>query len=154
MSERGPVRVRFEESASDLRVLARVRTSAALLALLGASAMLLGKLPLPLFLVAVLAILLSLAWLAQARRVRKRAGDVRPAALVVHEQGMLLEEAERETFVPWREIARIEVDEERLDVVLTRNDGSLLRVEPRYAGVDIHELVRTLDDARASARPG
>jgi len=152
--DRGPVVARFEESASDLRALSRVRTVAALLALLGACAMLLGKLPLPLFLVAVLAILLSAAWLAQARRVRKRAALPAPAALVVYAEGMLLAESERETFVPFREVARIEVDEERLDIVLTRHDGSLLRVEPRYAGVDIHELVRTLDEARRSARPG
>lgn len=151
MTERGPVVARFEESASELRVLARVRTIAGLLALAGASALLLGRLPLPVFLVALLAALISLAWLAQGRRAH-RAAQQKPAVLRVHAQGLACEDAKGETWIAWSDVERVEVDEERLDIVLFRRDAPPFRLEPRYAGVDLYSLVHTLDEARHSAQ--
>ena len=155
-SERGPVLARFEVSMSDQRALAYLRGICALLALAGAIAMLLGKLPVPLFMVALLAVLLSVAWLAQARRLGRAARDPRRPALTAHAHGLLLEDpgskaASRNEWLLWSDVARIEVDEERLELLLTRHDGSTLRIEPRYQGVDIHELVRTLTQAWGSA---
>ncbi len=152
MSERGALLVRFQVDPREQRLLARVRAIAALLAAPAALAMLLGELPWPVFLVAVLALLLSLAWLGQARRLW-RASKREPDALFVHAGGIELREAGQSTWLAWAEVERVEVDEERLEVVITRHVAPALRIEPRYPGVDIYELVRTLDHARFSA-PG
>jgi hypothetical protein len=152
MTERGDQLARYQASPRDQRALAHVRTVSALLATAGAVGMLLGKLSLPLLLVALLGLLISLAWLGQARRLRRAAQDERPASLTVFQAGFAVCEREREDWLAWSEVARVEVDEERLDVVVTKQDGSILRIEPRYAGVDLYELVHTLDNARASAQ--
>ena len=151
MSEHGPILARFEVSAGDQRALAYLRGICGLLALGGAGAMLLGRLSVTLFMVALLAVLLSLAWLAQARRLSQAArAAVRPA-LTVHTLGLRLEEPNRNEWLAWTDVTRIEVDEERLDVIVTRRDETTLRLEPRYQGVDLHQLVRTLTEAWQSA---
>ncbi|MDB4991268.1 MAG: hypothetical protein JWN04_6446 [Myxococcaceae bacterium] len=145
MSERGAEVARFEVSSSDQRALAYLRGICAVLALVGALSMLLGKLPVALFMVALLALLLSVAWLAQARRLVRAARDEKRPALVAHTHGLLIEDAARNDWLPWTDVARIEVDEERLDIVVTKRDAQTLRIEPRYEGVDLYELVRTLN---------
>ncbi len=51
------------------------------------------------------------------------------------------------TWIPWCEVCDIDVDEERLDIVLTRSSGERLRLEPRYPGIAIHDLMHTLRNA-------
>jgi hypothetical protein len=148
--ERGPVLVRYEVSADSQRALATLRAVCALLALAGSAAMLLGKLSVTLFLTALLAVLLSVAWLAQARRLRRAARETKRPALVAHRDGLLLEESTRNEWLPWSDLARIEVDEERLDIVVTKRDTTVVRIEPRYQGVDLYELVHTLNQVLAS----
>ena len=151
MTEHGAIVARFEVSAGDQRALAYLRGICALLALAGAGAMLLGRLSVTLFMVALLAVLLSLAWLAQARRLSLAArAKVRPA-LTAHTNGLLLEEPNRNEWLAWTDVTRIEVDEERLDVLVTRRDETTLRIEPRYRGVDLYQLVHTLSEAWRSA---
>jgi hypothetical protein len=146
VTERGEVLARYEVSSSDQRALAYLRGICAVLALLGAGVMLLGKLPLPLFLVALLAVLISVAWLAQARRLVRAARVAERPALVAHARGLLLDEAGRNEWLAWADVVQIEVDEERLELVLTRRVGEPLRIEPRYQGVDLYQLVRTLTE--------
>jgi hypothetical protein len=151
VSDRGPLLARFEESKSELRALALVRGVCAVLAIAAASALLLGELPVPIFLVAVLALLISLVWLRQALRARKAAKQAKNAALLVYSTGFCLEDAGGSTWHGWEDVEQVEVNEERLDIVVMRRDKPPLRLEPRYAGVDIYQLVRTLDEARRSA---
>lgn len=151
MSDRGPLRVRFEVDAGEQRTLSRVRGVSALLAFAGAATLLLGELPLPVFLLAVLGLAVSLAWLRQSRKASRAARDAHRDALQVHEGGLFLDESQRTAWVPWREIEDIVVDEERLDVVVIRRGTPPLRIEPRFPGVDIYELMRTLNDARQAA---
>lgn len=151
MSERGPVLARFEVSAREQRVFAWVRGISALLALAGACALLLGELPLPVFAIALLALLIAAAWLGQAVRARRASSHSQQDALIVHADGLSLDELTRRAWVPWRNVERVEVDEERLEVVVIRRGAPALRIEPRYPGVDLYQLVRTLDDARQSA---
>jgi uncharacterized iron-regulated membrane protein len=148
MNERGPLRIRYEVSEREQRALARVRTISALLAFAGAVTMLLGRLPVPVFLLALLGLLISVVWLRQAQKARRAAGAAHRDALQVHEGGLFLDEAERTAWVPWSEVEDIVVDEERLDVVVIRRGTPALRIEPRFPGVDIYELMRTLNDAR------
>ncbi|MET0341060.1 MAG: hypothetical protein ABW252_08655 [Polyangiales bacterium] len=148
---RGPELARYEASPSELRALARVRMVSALVAFGGAVAMLLGELPVPVFLLALLGLVLSLAWLGQARRASRAARSAHRDALTVHARGLWLEEAARNVWCSWDDVTEIEVDEERLDVLVRLRAGPPLRIEPRYPGVEIHELVRTLNDARHRA---
>jgi len=153
MSERGQVVARYEVRAGDQRALAYLRAFCAVLALCGAIAMLLGALPLPLFMVAVLAVLLSVAWLAQSRRLAKAARATSRPSLTAYTHGLWIEEATGNEWLPWSDVMQIEVDEERLDVVITKREGARRRIEPRYGGVDLYELVHTLTQvwSRASA---
>lgn len=151
MSERGPILARFEVSAGDQRALAYLRGICALLALGGAFAMLLGRLSVTLFMVALLAVLLALVWLAQARRLARAARSAIRPALTAHAHGMLVEEPSRNEWLAWADVVQIEVDEERLDIVVTRRDKTTLRIEPRYQGVDLYRLVHTLTQAWQSA---
>jgi hypothetical protein len=152
MNERGPELARFEASPSDQRALAYLRTVCAVLAGSGALVVLLGKVSVPVFLIALLGLLISLAWLGQARRLRGAAAHSEPTALVVYRAGFALLAPRRNDWIPFADVERIEVDEERVDVLVTKRDASTLRVEPQYTGVDIYELVHTLDNARASAQ--
>jgi hypothetical protein len=151
-SERGQVVARFATDPREQRTLARVRAICALLAAGAASLTLFGKLPIPAFLVALLGLAISLLWLRQARRAAASARRSNPEALVVHALGFALDEGERTHWVPWRNVVSVEVDEERLDIVVQQTGATSLRIEPRYPGVEIHELMRTLDDARQSAQ--
>lgn len=144
--ERGRELARFEADPHDQRVLALVRGISGAVALLGSLAMLLGRLPVPLFLVALLGLVMSLVWLRQARRLWRSKAD--PALLVVHAAGFVL----GDTFFPFGQVTGFAVDEERLDVVVTMASGELLRIEPQYSGVDIHSLVVTLQDALGASR--
>jgi len=152
VTEHGPELARFEVSQRDQRALAYVRTGAALLAILGAGVMFLGTMTVPVFLIALLGLLISVAWLRQAGRLRRSAAAPVPGSLTVYRDGYAVREHDRNEFVGWSDVEKIDVDEERLDIVVTKRDASTLRIEPRYAGVDLYELVHTLDNARASAQ--
>ena len=152
MTERGPELARFEASPSDQRALAYLRAVCAVLAGVGAVVVLLGRVSVPVFLIALLGLLISLAWLGQARRLRRAAAHSVPTALVVYRAGFLLMDARRNDWLAFSDVERFEVDEERVDVLVTKRDASTLRIEPQYTGVDIYELVHTLDNARASAQ--
>lgn len=150
--ERGPLSARFCTDPRDQRALARVRAASALLATLAALAMLLGELPIPAFMIAVLALMISIVWLRQAGRASRLAKRAQPEALAVYARGFTLDLGERTHWVPWRNVERVFVDEERLDIVVQQRGASALRLEPRYPGVDIDQLVRTLVEAHESAR--
>jgi hypothetical protein len=143
---RGPLLTRFEVDPRDERMFARVRAGAAFLAAAGSGLLLLGDLPVPVFMVGLLGLFVSLVWLRQARRAAHRVTHAGNHFLAVHRDGLLLAEGERRVAVLWTQVQAVEVDEERLDVVVTRHDAPPLHIEPRY-GVEIHQLVRTLRNA-------
>jgi hypothetical protein len=145
---RGPELARFSASPQDQRSLSVVRGVSGVLALLGSVAVLLGRLTVPVFLVALLGLLMSLAWMRQARKLWRRVGTAKPATLVVHHAGFALDD----TFIPFEQVTAFAVDEERVDVKVELANGDSLRIEPQYQGVDIYTLVRTLQDALGQSR--
>jgi hypothetical protein len=149
-SGRGPELARFEGSPADQRALAYLRATCAVLASLASVAVLLGDVPIPVFLVALLGLLISLVWLAQARRFLRAAAAPERPCLVVYRAGFALSEPGRNDWVSFSDVRRFEVDEERVDILVTKENAPPLRIEPRYTGVDIYELVHTLDKARAA----
>ena len=152
-AERGRVLASFRTDPQHELAYARMRTITAVVGGLAASAMLLGELPLPALLIALLGLAIAVLWLRQARRAARSARRGRVETLTVHEHGFALEHGERTHWVPWSNVEGIEVDEDRLDIAVQQSGSAPLRIEPRYPGVDIHELVRTLNDARRAALP-
>jgi hypothetical protein len=148
----GPLLQRFEVSAADQRNLAFVRAAAATLSAACSLLLLLGRLPVPVLLAALLGLAMSLAWLAQARRARRLAATASEHHLSLYREGLVVAEHKRLTRVRFADVSDIDVDEERLDIRLALVDGQCVRIEPRYPGVEIHDLVRTLQNALLAAR--
>jgi hypothetical protein len=148
----GPLLVRFAVTADDQRSVARVRLVSAGVSGVGAVLLLLADLPIAVFMAAVLALLMSLVWFGQARTAGRVARNVERYHLSVYRDGFLLSEGEHVQHVRFSDVREIALDEERLDIVVTRAAKEPLRVEPRYPGVEIHVLVRTLQQAWRSSQ--
>ena len=144
----GPLLQRFEVSRSDQRSVAIVRGVAAVLCAVCALWVLLSRVPVAVFLAGLLGLVMSIAWLAQARRAARTAASAETHHLSVHRDGLVVAEQTKLTHVRFAEVCDIAVDEERLDIVVTLNDRHCIRIEPRYPGVEIHDLVRTLREAK------
>jgi hypothetical protein len=149
----GPLLHRFEVTRADQRSLAFVRGAAALLCAVCAVGVLLARVSVPIFMTALLGLVMSFAWLAQARRAARTAATPEAHYLSVHRDGLVLADAGKLTHVAFAEVDDIALDEERLDIALTLRDRRCVRIEPRYPGVEIHELMRTLQAARARWAP-
>jgi hypothetical protein len=143
----GALRERFTVDATDMRIFAWARALIALLALGSAGLVLASSVPVVIFGVALVGVLVSVMWLRQARVAYARARAPAEHSLTLYEGGLVLSEGARRTALPWHEVRAVDLDEERLDIVLKRNNGDTLRIEPRYAGVAIHELMRRLSAA-------
>jgi hypothetical protein len=151
--ELGPLLQRFDVSARDQRSVARVRSAAAVACALCAVWLLLSRVPIPIFLAGLLGLVMSFAWLAQARRAARTGASAGAHHLSIHRDGLAVAEQNKLTRVRFADVSDIAVDEERLDVAVTLKDRRCIRIEPRYPGVEIHDLVRTLRKAM-EAHPG
>jgi hypothetical protein len=150
----GPLLHRFSVSADDQRSVARVRLVSAGVSAVGALLLLLADVPIAVFLAALLALLMSLVWVAQARTAGRVARNVERYYLALHRDGFILSEGDQLHCVRFADVREIALDEERLDIAVRRDAKEPLRIEPRYPGVEIHALVRTLQEAWAEAQGG
>jgi hypothetical protein len=148
----GPLSVRFAVTADDQRSVARVRLVSAGVSGAGAVLLLLADVPIAVFLAALLALLMSLVWFGQGRTAGRLARNVERYHLSIYRDGFLLSEGNQLHCVRFADVREISVDEERLDIVVTRAANEPLRVEPRYPGVEIHALVHTLRHAWVQAQ--
>jgi hypothetical protein len=146
-ADKGALLARFEVDPKSELGLARLRTVTSVLALGGALLLFLAGVPLPVFIAALIALIASTAWLVQARRARTRASHADQYFLAVHSHGFELAEGPKVTWVVWPDVSAIEVDEEHLEIVVARHTQGSLRVDPRYPGVAIHDLMLTLRNA-------
>ncbi len=138
---------RFETDPIDERRLATVRRVSAAVGAACAVLVLLSSVPFTIALVCVLALLVSLGWLAAGRAAERRALHPELFQLALYERGLLLVEGASERWVAWADVTDIHVDEDRLDIVVERASTEPLRIEPRYQGVEIHALMDTLRNA-------
>lgn len=143
----GPLRERFQIDPADELALARLRLVAAGLAAAAAIAMLLSALPFVMVLLAVLALLVSLGWWGRARRLSKRAKNPEEHYLALYERGLMSADGAQRVWVAWKEVTHIDVDEERLEIVVQRGTAEPIRLEPRFPGLEIHELMHRLRNA-------
>lgn len=97
----------------------------------------------------------SLAWLGMAAAARRRVQRAEDHRLVIGEDGLTLVEGARVRRSAWEEIEAIEVDEDRLVVVVRlRGEEEPIVVEPRYGGLGVFDLDRAIRAAREqAARP-
>jgi hypothetical protein len=144
---RGELKRRFTASATAELSLARLRLVAAAVALMASVVVLASSVPLPVFLVALVGVLVSLAWIRQGYAARKRAQVPDAYFLELYATGLALGEGGRVQWLPWSEVCDIAVDEERLDIAVCVRGREALRVEPRYPGIAIHDLMATLRNA-------
>jgi hypothetical protein len=149
----GPLLVRYEVDPAAERGLALLRTVAALAVIAAAALVVAGRrVPIPVFLAALLGLLMGPLWLVQARRARARAHEPERHFLAVHARGLWLCEGKEPTWIDFRDLSGVIVDEERLDILLVRRDGEPIRLEPRYPGVAIGDLMATLRNAWLAGR--
>ncbi len=147
----GPLLRRFEVTRADQRSVALVRGVAAGACGVCAVWVLLSRVPIPIFLAGLLGLLMSFAWLAQARRAARTASAPGAHHLSIHRDGVVVAEQNKLTRVRFADVYDIAVDEEHLEIAVTLNDRRCIRIEPRYPGVEIHDLVRTLQEALQQA---
>lgn len=148
----GALVCRLEVSASDQRVLGWVRGVAAVSGLACSVLLLLGRVPVAVFLAALLGLIMGLVWLGQAARATRAARAPSRHALLLYERGFELCDAQKVTRVLFADVRSIEQDDDLLDVLVHMRDGSRVRVEPRYPGLAIHELVHKLQSAAERAQ--
>jgi hypothetical protein len=143
----------FERDAAGERAIAALRIAGAIGVLAGAG-WLVAVHPSPRAVAfAVLGAIVGLAWIGAFVRGRRRARErvalhLRPDALVIEVSG------EECASIPWSQVRRIRVDEERLVVRVEREGNEPLVVEPLWRGVGVHDLARAIDHARAAALSG
>jgi len=98
----------------------------------------------------VLAWLATAFWLVAGSRARRRVREPGRWFLALRQDALELAEGERTTRVAWGEIKNVEVDEDRLVIVVERQSGPPVVIEPRYESVTIHELRNAIAGAVAA----
>lgn len=86
------------------------------------------------------ALLASVAWLVMGLRARGRIRAAERHRLSLEPKALHLVEGSHERRVPWADVERIEVDEERLVVRVSIAEGEPLIIEPRFGGLGVHDL--------------
>lgn len=87
-------------------------------------------------------------WARQVSASGGRAAALAGRALVLTDDGIEVPSLEGEAHrVPWSELERVEIDHDRLLVVL-RTRGGELEVEPFFGGLGLDELARRIEARR------
>lgn len=105
-----------------------------------------------------LAWIASLGWISAWARARRRIRRSDEWALRIDSEGLCLRLGGLDHVVGWNELRGVEVDEERLVVVIERTDGSTLRVPPLF-NAGLYDLKEALEQrhqrwATSHANPG
>ena len=135
---------------------ARVRLSAAVVA--GAAALWLAWVERSVWLrvAALVSLLFALRFIASYRKVRRLAKDASAHYLEITTERVTLalgDGAEQQS-IPFERVTRIELDEDRIAVVLRVGDAEALTVEPVYGGLGLRELADTLHRYRQARSSG
>lgn len=103
------------------------------------------------WLVVAIAALVSLVWIAMFARARRRLASPDRHELRLTPDELVLVEGPREERLAWGEIARIEVDEDRLVVRIEAPGRDPMTIEPRYGRLGVTELERAIRAAYETA---
>lgn len=102
---------------------------------------------------AVIAVVFAGLWLVRAAKAARQPKDpedkdyleLSHRALTLHEHG-------RDLVLPWTEIVRVAIDQDRLTLALLRHSGEVVHIEPRYTGVTLEDLCSAASALHSSAQ--
>lgn len=126
---------------------AHLRLAAAALAVFGGAWLLWVQRAEPnwvLILVALAGVAFALRWLASYRKQRHVAATASAHYLEITAERVTLAEGSHQRSIPSERIQAIELDEDRLAVVLRLHTGDSVVIEPVYGGLGLRELGETL----------
>ena len=103
-----------------------------------------------------IAVVFAALWIVRAAKLMRQ--DDAPAEkdyLELSHAALKVREHGRELVLPWSEIARVAIDQDRLTVALLRHTGEIVHIEPRYTGVTLEDLCDAVRALHSSAQtPG
>lgn len=99
-----------------------------------------------------LGVLVSIGWTAAWARSRRAIAGAGERFLDLSGDALSVVEGEQRTEVPWSSVVTIDVDEERLVVVVERQTEAPLRIEPVWGGLGVYELRDRLQATASGAR--
>ena len=82
----------------------------------------------------------SALWIARFVRSRSQGQQGPSALLELDQEGIILENRGERTAVVWKNVCRIEQDQDALMVCVVRNDGTELRIDPEFGGLGLEAL--------------
>ena len=93
----------------------------------------------------------AIGWFLAWRRHLKLRPSSTQWALQLNEEGLAIEKKSSTITVPWAQIEAIDVDEERLTVVLSRTGADPVPIEPCWGGLGLYDLHGLLQAHRQGA---
>lgn len=102
---------------------------------------------------ALVSLLFAARFVASYRKVKRTATDTAAHYLEITTERVTLAEGAGQRSIPFERVTRIELDEDKIAVVLRTGDAEELSVEPVYGGLGLRELADTLQRYR-QARAG
>jgi hypothetical protein len=101
----------------------------------------------------VAAVVFAVRWIAAAIGVlRTKADPARQDFLELTHEAITVREHGRELTLPWAEIVRVAIDQDRLTLALLRRTGEIVHIEPRYSGVALEDLCNAASALHSSAQ--
>jgi hypothetical protein len=102
---------------------------------------------------ALVSLLFAARFIASYRKVKRTAADTAAHYLEITTERVTLAEGAGQRSIPFERVTRIELDEDKIAVVLRADEAEELSVEPVYGGLGLRELADTLQRYR-QARAG
>jgi hypothetical protein len=93
---------------------------------------------------ALVSLLFAVRFIANYRKVRRLAANTAAHYLEITTERVTLAEGAVQRSIPFERVTRIELDEDKIAVVLRAADAEELSVEPVYGGLSLRELADTL----------
>lgn len=103
------------------------------------------------YFVAGVCALIGLALIRAATRARRRVDKGDAYFLRLTDKTLEVSEDTKRTTIPWEEISSIEVDQDRLVIVVAQTNGERLSLEPRYPNISIDDLAHAIAEHRTLA---
>jgi hypothetical protein len=133
------------------RAIGRFRLASAIVVLPASTYVLLGPHPFPAKALAFLGVLASIGYVVAFFRARARVRGSGAFHLDLADDGMTLCLAGRSASIGWSDIDDVDVDEERLMVVVRVHDGHTVDIPPVWEGVGLYDLAAMLRKCRDGA---
>lgn len=93
---------------------------------------------------ALVSLLFAARFIASYRKVQRTATNTAAHYLEITTERVTLAEGAVQRSIPFERVTRIELDEDKIAVVLRADDAEELSVEPVYGGLGLRELADTL----------